>query len=182
MRWLVPSARARAELDHDSPSARQANTAANFSSTGCASVTTSVHTDVCRAKPRGVAMTPANGLSALRSRPISTRSRARWDSSESFRRNARAISVSRATSAGQASARVRASTNRIGRVASDTDMPQPRTTYRQASTTNAVEPSKASTSSSSSARSSPRAIRRAAGATSRRATCSTSAISAAIPD
>src|SRR5207344_3097790 len=40
VRWLVPSASARAELDHPSPSASNASTVALSSSTGHASTTT----------------------------------------------------------------------------------------------------------------------------------------------
>ncbi len=41
LRWLAPSAKAKAELDQDSPSARKASTDACFSATGRASTTTS---------------------------------------------------------------------------------------------------------------------------------------------
>ena len=51
VRWLVPSASARAELDHDSPSARKASTAACSSSTGRASTTTSRARRGASAKP-----------------------------------------------------------------------------------------------------------------------------------
>ena len=70
VRWLAPSASARAELDHDSPSARKASTAACSSSTGRASTTTSLARRGTSANPRFVALTPASVRSAVRSRPI----------------------------------------------------------------------------------------------------------------
>ena len=79
VRWLTPSASARAELDHDSPSARKASAAACRSSTGRASTTTSPGRHGARANPRFVALTPAIFRSTVRSRPISTRKRARCD-------------------------------------------------------------------------------------------------------
>ena len=104
--------------------------------------------------------------STSRSRPISTRSRARCDSSACLARNARASSTSRDTSPGHASASARASANSTGRVASEITLPASRTTWRQASTTSAFDANSASTSSSRSGRSSPRAISRAAGVSS----------------
>ena len=101
--------------------------------------------------------------STLRSRPISTRNRARCDSSASFAPNARAMSASLGTSPGHASPSARASANNTGRFASEITLPASRTTWRQASTTNAFDASNASTSSSRRSRSSPLAIRRAAG-------------------
>ena len=103
------------------------------------------------------------GRSIARSRPISTRSRARCDSSACFARNARASSVS--------SARLRARLRRArgrARTAPGAWRARPpcsasRTTWRHASTTSAFDASSASTSSSRRRRSSPRAIRRAAG-------------------
>ena len=93
VRWLAPSASARAELDHDSPSARKASTAA------CSLLDRPrQHDDLARAARRKhesslVALTSASVRSAARSRPISTRNRARCDSSVNFARNARARSV-----------------------------------------------------------------------------------------
>ena len=80
------------------------------------------------AKPRFVALTPASAPSAARSRPTSTRSRTRCDSSACFARNARATSVSLGTSSGHASPSARASANNTGRLASDTTVPASRTT------------------------------------------------------
>ena len=72
-------------------------------------------------KPPLVAFTAASGRSSARSRPISTRSRARCDSSACLAPKARATSsVARSTSAGQASASARTSANSTGRVASET--------------------------------------------------------------
>jgi hypothetical protein len=81
VRWLAPSASANDELDHDSPSARKASTAACFSSTGRASTTTSRARRGTNLNPRFVALTPASVRRSLRSRPTSTRKRARCDSS-----------------------------------------------------------------------------------------------------
>ena len=76
VRWLVPSASARAELDQDSPSAKKASTAPFASSTGRASTTTS------RAR-RGISAKPASSHSrrptskqSCEASPISTRNRA----------------------------------------------------------------------------------------------------------
>ena len=85
VRALAPSASARAELDHDSPSARKAITAACWSSTGGASTTTSPARRGANANPRVVALTLASDRSSARSRPISTRKRARCDSSALLR-------------------------------------------------------------------------------------------------
>ena len=81
VRGLAPSAIASAELDHDSPSASKASTSACSSSTGGASTTTSLARRGDSAKPRFVALTSASVRSSARSRPISTRNRARCDSS-----------------------------------------------------------------------------------------------------
>ena len=70
------------------------------------------------AKPRFVALISASGRSNLRSRPTSTRSRARCDSSATFARNARVMSDSLGTSPGHASPSARASSNNTGRLAS----------------------------------------------------------------
>ena len=67
--WFA-SASAKAELDHDSPSARKASTAACSSSTGRASTTTSRARRGTARNPRFVALTPASGRSIRRSRPI----------------------------------------------------------------------------------------------------------------
>ena len=91
---------ASAELDHDSPSARKASTAACGSSTGGANTTISRARSGVSVKPCFVAFTSASVRSASRSRPISTRSRARWDSSACFERKARARSVFLGASAG----------------------------------------------------------------------------------
>ena len=72
-------------------------------------------------------------------------------------------SVSRGTSPGHASPSARARANNTGRLASETTVPSSRTTWRHASTMNAFDASNASTSSSRRSRSSPFAIRRAAG-------------------
>ncbi len=122
----VPSA--RAELDHDSPSVRKASTAACSSSTGRASTTTSRARRGASAKPRFVALTSASVRSTVRSRPTSTRNRARCDSSTSFDPNARATSVSLGTSPGHASPSARASANYTGRFASETTLLSSRTT------------------------------------------------------
>ena len=122
VRWLAPSASARAELDHDSPSARKASAAACSSSTGRASTTISRAPRDTSANPRLVALTPASVRSAARSRPISTRNRARCDSSACFARNARVTSVPRGTSPGHASPSARASANSTGRLASETTL------------------------------------------------------------
>ena len=120
-RWLVPRARARAELDHDSPSARKANTAACSSSMGHVS-TNSVAASrrSVSANPRFVALTSASVRSILRSRPASTRSPARCDSSASVEPKARAISTSLATSPGHAAQAFGQSANSTGRVARET--------------------------------------------------------------
>src|SRR5213083_2668882 len=180
VRWLAPSASARAELDHDSPSARKASTAACSPSTGGASTTTSRARRGTSANPRFVALTSASVRSTVRSRPTSTRNRARYDSSASFARNARATSVPRGTSPGHASPSARASANNTGRLASETTVRASRTTRRHASTTNAFDASNASTSSSRRSRSSPLVIRRAAGVFRTRSAPSTSAVRAGI--
>ena len=167
VRWLLPSARASAELDHDSPSARKASTVACSSSTGRASTTRSRARRGAIANPSFVALTAASGRSSVRSRPTSTRNRARCDSSTNLDPNARATSVSLATSPGHASPSVRARANNTGRLASETTVPSWRTTCRQASTMKAFDATNASTSSSRRNCSSPFAIKRAAGAASR---------------
>ena len=86
----------------------------------------------------------------------------------------------RGTSPGQASPSARASANKTGRVASETTMPAPRTTWRHASTTSAPDARSVSTSSSRSGRSSPRAISRAAGVSITSDALSTSAVSAGM--
>ena len=68
VRWLAPSASASAELDHDSPSARKASTAACSSSTGGASTTTSRAPRGASAKPRFVALTSAS-VRSVRAQP-----------------------------------------------------------------------------------------------------------------
>ena len=83
-----------------SPSARKASTAACCSSTGGASTTTSRARRGISAKPCFVALTSASVRSSTRSRPTSTRNRARCDSSACFARKARARSVLLGTSAG----------------------------------------------------------------------------------
>ena len=128
VRWLAPSASDRAELDHDSPSARKAGTVACSSSTGRASTTTSRARRGTSANPCFVALTPASIRSALRSRPISTRNRPRCDSSARFPPKARAIRVSLDTSPGHASASARARANSTGRLASESTLPALRTT------------------------------------------------------
>ena len=138
------------------------------SSTGGASTTTSRARRGASTKPWLVALTSASARSSTRSRPTSTRNRARCDSSACFARKARATSALLGTSPGQASPSARASANKTGRVASETTSLSSRTTWRHASTTSAPDARSASTSSSRSGRSSPRAIRRAAGASSTR--------------
>src|SRR5467141_5154592 len=71
VRWLAPSASAKAELDHDSPSARKASTAAYSPSTGGASTTTSRPPRGTSLNPYFVALTSANALRTERSRPTS---------------------------------------------------------------------------------------------------------------
>ena len=181
VRWLMPSAIARAELDHDSPSERKARTAPFSSSTGCASTTTSRARRGINVKPRFVARTSARGRSILRSLPISTRSRMRCDSSTNLAPNPRARSMSLGTSPGHASASARTSANNTGRVMSETIERASRTTCRHASTTSAFEANNDSTSCNNSVRSLPLAIRRAAGVFSTRDAFSTSAIKAGIP-
>src|SRR5579884_3851433 len=181
VRGLTPSASESAELDHDSPSARKASTAACRSSTGRASTTTSPARRGASANPRFVALTPASVRSAPRSRPTSTRNRARCDSSANFPPNARASSAPLGTSSGQASPSARASANNTGRLASEITVCASRTTWRHASTTSAFDSSNASTSSSRRRRSSPRAIRRVAGVLRTRDALSTSAVSAGMP-
>ena len=132
------------------------------------------------AKPCFVALTRATARNSLRSRPISTRNRARWDSSACFAPNARASSTSRGTSPGHASPSARASANSTGRLASGTSTFRSRTRLRQASMTSAFEASSASTSSSRRGRSSPRAISRATGVSRTAKACSTSAASAGM--
>jgi hypothetical protein len=114
LRWLLPSAKASAELDHASPSASKANTAEYFSSTGGVSSTTSGETCVTRANRAFGCDHVGQRFERRAQRPISTRSRARWDSSLSFRRKARAMRISRGTSPGQASASMHASVNSTG--------------------------------------------------------------------
>ncbi len=160
--WLVPSAIARAELDHDSPSARNASTSPFSSSTVRPSTTISRAPRGASTNPRSVARTSTSYQSSFRSRPISTRNRMRCDSSTCFAPNALARRISLETSPGHASPRARASANNTGRVRSDTTARELRTTFRQASTMRAFEVSKVSTSSSRSGRASPFAIRRAA--------------------
>ncbi len=174
------SAIASAELDHDSPSARKASTAACWSSTGGASTTISPAARSESAKPCFVARTSARDRSSARRRPISTRNRARWDSSACLARKARARSVALGTSSGQASPSARASAKSTGRVASETTRFSFRTTLRQASTTSAPEESSVSTSSMRRDRSPPLPIRRATGASSTSDALSTSAVSAGM--
>ena len=119
LRWLVPSATARAELDQASPSARKANTAAWSSSTGHASVTTSSARRGVSANPCFVAVTLASVRSTERSRAASTRKRARCDSSACCAPNTCATSLSLDTSPGHASPSARPSANSTGRVASE---------------------------------------------------------------
>jgi len=95
--WLLRSAIARAELDHDSPSARKASSAACSSSTAA---------PARRPGARGAA--PTQTLASSRSPrprpkhrakpPDSTRKRTRCDSSARFDPKARATSVSLGTS------------------------------------------------------------------------------------
>ena len=130
--------------------------------------------------PRGVALTPAIGRSTRRSRPTSTRSRARCDSSASLPPNARATSTSRETSSGQASPSARARANSTGRVASDTTVRPRRTTFRHPSTTKAFDARRSSTSPRSRGRSKPLSMRRAAGVSRTATAASTSAVSAGM--
>src|SRR5262249_43478145 len=103
VRWLAPSASARPEVDHDSPSASKATTAACSPSTGGTITATSRARRGARANPRFVALTPATARSAARSRPTSTRNRARCEASASLAPKARARRVSRGASPGHAS-------------------------------------------------------------------------------
>lgn len=87
------------------------------------------------ANPSFVALMPASDRSALRRRPISTRNRARCDSSVNLAPNARASSTSLGTSPGHASPSARASANNTGRLASGTTtVLAVRTALRHAST------------------------------------------------
>ena len=180
VRALAPIASDSAEVDHDSPSARKASTDACGLSTGGASTTTLRARRGASAKPSVVALTSARRLSLKRSRPISTRSRARCDSSACFARNTVATSALLGTSTGQTSPSARASVNNTGRVVNGTMVFPWRTTCRHASTTSAPEANRFSTSSSVRSRSSPCAIKRAAGVLMRRDVLSTSAISAGM--
>jgi hypothetical protein len=90
------------------------------------------------------------------------------------------MSVSLATSPGQASPSARASANNTGRVASDTSPPLWRATCRHASTMKASDASKPSTSSRRNDRSVPPAISRAAGELRASSARSTSAVNAGI--
>lgn len=163
VRGLAPSAIASAELDHASPSESMASTSACLSSTGGANTTAAPARRGDSVKPCFVALTSASPRSSARRRPISTRSRARCDSSACRARKARVSSVARGTSPGQASPSARASAMRTGRVASETTSPSYRIILRQASTTRAPEASSVSTSSIRRRRSPPLPIRRATG-------------------
>ena len=181
VRWLDPSASARAELDQHSPSARKASKAPFSSSTGRASTATSRACRGTSTNPRFVALTSASGRSIPRSRPISTRSRIRCDSSTNLVPKAPASNRSRGASPGHASPSARASASNTGRVTRGTTSRASRTTFRQASTTRVPDENNASTSSSKSGRSSPRAIRRAAGRCRSWDALFTSAVNAGIP-
>lgn len=167
-------------LDHASPSPSSASTAACRSSTGGASTATAWSPCGTSRKPSLVALMFAKARSSSRSRPISTLSRARWDSSTCFAPKARASKVRRETSPGHASPSVRVSAKSTGRDASGTAEASHRMMFRQASMTRAPEASRVSTSSSSSRRSSPLLRSRAAGVFRMAAAPSTSAISAAM--
>ncbi|MBN8902149.1 MAG: nitroreductase family protein, partial [Rhodospirillales bacterium] len=117
----------------------------------------------------------AAAVYAARSRPISTRRRARCDSSASLARKARVSSVWREASSGQASARHRARAKRTGRVASGTAVPACRTTLRQESMMKSCEARSAATSARSSERRMPPLMNCAAGASRICAAASTSA-------
>src|SRR5439155_1439277 len=77
--------------------------------------------------------------------------------------NARAISAPRGTSAGQASASARMISKSTGRLASERELPRPRTARRQASTIRSSEAKSASTSSSVTGFTDAPRISRAAG-------------------
>jgi hypothetical protein len=180
VRWLAPSASANAELDHASPSASSASTAAWRSSTTRASTTMSAAPSGSSAKPSAVAVSFASGRSIARRRPISTRRRARCESSACLARNAAATSAFLDTSRGHASPSTRASVNSTGRRASDTlariahGMPArvDDQRVRLEQRLYFVEPHEPRC---------PAAMSRAAGVSSARAAVSTSALSAAMP-
>ena len=134
------------------------------------------------AKPRCVAPMPASGRSIRRSRPISTRSRARCDSSASLPPNAPRDQQLARGIAGPG----------LGQRAGEREQDRaPRQRHHACAgrgpdagrrrRPSAPEACSASTSSSRSGRSAPPAISRAAGVRSARDALSTSAISAAIP-
>ena len=126
---------------------------------------------------------PASGRSLARSRPISTRSRARCDSSACLAPNARASSASR-DDVGRPGLGERAGEREQHRTpASETDHVSAltRTTWRQASTTSAFDACNASTSSSSRALLAARDQARRRRARARAGALSTSAISAGMP-
>ena len=180
MRGLAPSAIARAELDHDLPSARKASTAACCSSIGGASTTTSGARRGVSANPRCVALTSASVRSSTRSRPTSTRNRARCDSSAASlgRHGPAACSWTRLRARlhpVRAQARTVPAASRAKppclRLARHCGM-RPR---RAPPTPAALRPPRAG-----AGRSSPRAIRRAAGVVRTRDALSTSAVSAGM--
>lgn len=92
----------------------------------------------------------SNPRKVWRKRPSSTRKRARCVASGRRKRNTCAMSVSRVTSPGHASAKARSKANRIGRLASDTVVLTACTKWRQASITRTDEAKRLSMSSSSS--------------------------------
>ncbi len=182
VRWLAPSASANAELDQDSPSARKASTAACSSSTGRASTTTSRARCGTSSKPL-LRRTHVSQRAKHPAKPadFDPQPRAMRFIGDASRRNARARSVSRDTSPGQASPSARASANNTGRVQARPPCwrhaRRDGTHPRQApSTRAALRPPRASRG-----RSSPCAMRRAAGVFEKQDALSTSAVSAGIP-
>lgn len=181
VRGLTSSANANAELDQASPSARSVSTSPLSFSMGGASTETALALWGFKTNPRSVACISASGLIASRKRPISTRSRARCDSSASRARKARMRSSSRLASSGQSSPSTRMSANRTGRLAREMMIDPARTTFRHASMMSESEAMRASTSSRQRSRSPSRAIRRAAGASNACTARSTSTFNAAFP-
>ncbi len=156
VRALVPSARARDEVDHDLPSASSASRAGCRSSVIGSRMAIADDGRGVRTKPRRVARSSAIARSSLRKRAISTRRRARCDSSATLPPNALAIRTSLGASSGQASASSRTSANSTGREARPrVFVPLVLIERRQASTMKRPDANSASTSSSRSRRRSP---------------------------
>ncbi len=120
----------------------------------------------------------------LRRRPISTRSRIRWDSFGRRAPNARAISASRGTARGHASARTRSTSKRTGLRANGTCSPEKRTSRPPPSRSTSAERPSAQTSQNDAVRALPRDVITTLGPSYRsrmRATSETRAGMAASP-